>query len=56
MADDTRPADAEEPARKHAYVAPAVSWEQPFDAQAGLASACGKIAGQGDQCDTSPAS
>lgn len=38
------------------YVKPAIAWEQPFEAQAGLASACGKIAGSGEPCDSAPAS
>jgi hypothetical protein len=39
-----------------AYEKPAIAWEQPFEAQAGLASACGKIAGSGEPCDSAPAS
>lgn len=39
-----------------AYVKPGIAWEQPFEAQAGLASACGKIAGTGEPCDSAPAS
>ncbi len=38
------------------YATPAIDWEQPFEAQAGLASACGKMAGTGEPCDSSPAS
>jgi len=44
------------PASGSAYAKPAIAWEQPFEAQAGLASACGKIAGSGEPCDSAPAS
>jgi hypothetical protein len=48
--------DPRDAAPGSAYVKPAVAWEQPFEAQAGLASACGKIAGSGEPCDSAPAS
>lgn len=55
MTDDTHnPAEA--PAQRQAYTQPGIAWEQPFEAQAGLASACGKIAGSGEPCDSAPAS
>lgn len=45
------PTDARQP-----YDPPAVSWEQPFPVEASLASACGKIGGSGEPCDSAPAS
>jgi hypothetical protein len=43
-------------AARRAYEKPGIAWEQPFEAQAGLSSACGKIAGSGEPCDSAPAS
>ncbi len=50
---EQRPSSPEEP---QPYEPPGVDWEEPFDMSANLASACGKISGQGGTCDTSPAS
>jgi len=43
-------------ARRRPYEPPAVSWEQPFEIEANLASACGKIGGSGEPCDSAPSS
>lgn len=43
-------------AARRGYEKPGIAWEQPFEAQAGLSSACGKIAGSGEPCDSAPAS
>jgi hypothetical protein len=55
MTDDKR-SPAQAPSERQPYARPAIAWEQPFEAQAGLASACGKIAGSGEPCDSAPAS
>lgn len=43
-------------AGRRPYVAPAVSWEQPFETETNLASACAKIGGAGEPCDSAPSS
>ncbi len=40
----------------HTYEAPAVAWEESFEARANLASACGKAGGSGEPCDSFPSS
>lgn len=50
---EQRPGSAEE---RQPYEPPGVDWVEPFDMSVNLASACGKISGQGGTCDTSPAS
>ena len=54
--DDERERRPDVGSSRRPYVTPAIEWEQPFEVQAGLASACGKIGGQGDPCDSTPAS
>lgn len=40
------------PSRRLPYEKPAVSWEQPLEAQPSLMSGCQKLPGQGLDCDT----
>lgn len=51
---EQRPGSPEE--QQQPYEPPGVDWVEPFDMSVNLASACGKISGQGGTCDTSPAS
>ncbi len=39
------------PAGKRPYEAPAVAWEEPWDARANLMAACGRKEGMGGDCD-----
>jgi hypothetical protein len=55
MSDETSDAASRRETRRP-YAPPAVSWEEAFDAQANLASACAKIGGQSDECNTQPTS
>jgi len=41
---------------RKAYAPPSMSWEQPFEIRANLASACNKVDGQNFQCTQGPTS
>lgn len=44
------------PENEQPYEAPAIAWEDELPQGAGLFAACGKITGQGSQCNSYPAS
>jgi hypothetical protein len=58
MAETTQhPLDAESGLpRRTPYEPPGISWEEPFEMKANLASACDKIGGQSFECNAAPAS
>ena len=45
-----------QPSRPGVYVPPGIRWEEPFDVKANLATACDKLGGTGEPCDSNPAS
>jgi hypothetical protein len=44
------------PPKRQPYEKPAVAWEESLEVRPNLMAGCGKVPGEGAQCDTAPGS